>query len=457
MLGRIPPVRTLLSRILVALCAGLLFHGCGGTAPGTRTNVVLVLVDQLRADAADRWLSETRALAERGVRFQEMRSVAPWTYPSVISLFSGLYPQQHGADADQKGTRLTTIADTVPLLPRTLRAAGYHTAAFVTNPFLHEWNRPFRDSFAHFDASFIGDQGPTRGHGDMVWTERMYADSVNAAVRTYFDARSRAEPEFTYVHYIDVHGRKESADRWRDAPFQPSYEAATRFVDGKIRELYDYFTARYGGDVLFVVTSDHGQDSEDDIQIGDGPPWRMRKNSLHDFNLRIPLYVLPSHAVDGPRVVAEPCANVDVAPTLLEWLGLPPQIDGPGRSLLGAIRGQPYDGAARSLYARNSTNGRFEESLVHARHKFMRYRSPEDGQVVARRLYDLAVDPRETRSLARDPSAEERLLEDAAEAHGLVFPSRFAAPDGTTLRQLQELGYGGPAEPAGEPGTPRAK
>src|SRR5262245_4816407 len=128
----------------LALVAAL--AGCGGSP---RPTVVVVLVDQLRKDAADRWLSETRALAESGVRFEELRSAAPWTYPSVISLVSGLYPQQHGADGDESGQRLTVFSPEVPLLPRTLRAAGYHTAGFVTNPFLHEWN-PFHEAFDHY-------------------------------------------------------------------------------------------------------------------------------------------------------------------------------------------------------------------------------------------------------------------------------------------------------------------
>ena len=116
----------MLRRSFLALAALGLLSTCGAERD-PRASVVLILVDQLRKDAADRWLSETRALAEQGVRFEQMRSVAPWTYPSVISLFSGLYPQQHGADANAEGTRLTTIDESVPLLPRSLRAAGYHT------------------------------------------------------------------------------------------------------------------------------------------------------------------------------------------------------------------------------------------------------------------------------------------------------------------------------------------
>jgi arylsulfatase A-like enzyme len=422
-------------RVLLAAAAPLL-AGCGPEP--ARPSVVLVLVDQLRTDAAERWMPETNRLAR--VQCTEMRAVAPWTYPSVVSLFSGLYPHQHGANANQAGDLLTTIDDAVPLLPRTLRAAGYHTAAFVTNPFLHESNRPVRACFDHFDASFIGDQGMTRGHGEKVWSDRMWADSVNPAVRAHFDARPLDGPEFTYVHYIDVHGRREGPERWRGAPFDPSYEAATRYLDGKIAELFAYFQARYGGELLFVVTSDHGQDLEDDLALADGPPWRVRKASLHDFNLRIPFYVLGGDDVPSGRVLAEPCANVDVAPTLLDWLALPSQGDGPGRSLLPALRGEPYDGRERALYARNETNGRFEEGVVQGGRKLLRYRSPLDGGVLSWRCYDLARDPREERSLPL-PADGEAALERAADPAGLVFPARYEPLDEERRQQLDDLGY----------------
>ena len=429
--------RLALSLALTGLCT------CAPARP-ERPSVVLVLVDQLRHDAAERWLSATRALAEQGVCFEEMRSVAPWTYPSVISLFSGLYPQQHGANADQAGKRLTTIDERVPLLPRTLRASGYHTAAFITNPFLHEWNHPVRDSFVHFDASFIHDQGPTRGHGELVWTKEMYADTVNPRVRTYFDARPLREPEFTYVHYIDVHGRKEGPERYVGAPFEASYEAAVRFIDGKVRELYEYFSARYGGNVLFLVTSDHGQDLGDELELGAETQCRARKASLHDFNLRIPLYILPSALVPRGRVVREPCANIDIAPTLYDWLGLASPLAVPGRSLLGAIRGAEGANSLPPLYARNETGGRIDEGLVTAEQKFLRTLHVQSG-TIARNLFDLRADPRELVALPQDTVALENAL-DAAAAIEPVFPAHFEEPDEATREKLDALGYGGQAE-----------
>ena len=98
-------------------------------------------------------------------------------------------------------------------------------AGFVTNPFLHTWNA-FHSGFEHFDASFVGSQGNRRGFGRAVWKpDRMFADSVNQTIREHFDARLVEGPEFTYVHYIDVHGP------WKGAPFSPGYQSAIRYLD----------------------------------------------------------------------------------------------------------------------------------------------------------------------------------------------------------------------------------
>ena len=427
---------------LGALLLGILLGACGGER-GPRPHVVLVLVDQLRQDAAEQWLSETRALAERGIVFANARSVAPWTYPSVVSLFSGLYPQQHGADGHPDGKLLTTFSADVPLLPRLLRDAGYHASGFVTNPFLHEWN-PIHLAFDHYDASFIRNPGNMRGLGDFVWTERMYGDSVNAAVRAYFDARPLDAPEFTYVHYIDVHGRKEGEQRWQGAPFAGDYASAVRFVDQRIAELYEYFTARYAGDLVFIVTSDHGQDMDDDLALGEGEPARKRKVSMHDFNLRIPLYFLPSDRVAEPRSIEAPVASIDLVPTLCDWLDLELPLDVPGTSLLPLIAGGELGAGDRPLYARMSAFGRLDDCMIHRGTKFIRYMEPRSGRVLARASFDLASDPREASNLGADLADDERvLLEREAGDHGLSFPASFEPPDRDVLEQLQELGYFG--------------
>ncbi len=429
-------------RVSLLLLAAALTLGCGSWKPIDGPNVVIVLVDQLRFDAAEMWMPKTRALAEKGVRFEQMRSVAPWTYPSVISMFSGLYPQQHGADGDMGGKTMTTFSEGVPLLPRFLREAGYYTAGFVTNPFLHEWN-PFYRSFDEYQANeFINSQENLRGLGAHVWKDTMWANTVNPAVLKHFGERTYEEPEFTYVHYIDVHGRKAGAERWDGAPFEGSYEASCRYIDERIAELYEFFHARYGGDLVFLVTSDHGEDFGDDEDVGAGRRFRQKKSTVHDFNLRIPCYILPGNDVPA-SVLQGPSGNLDITPTLLEWVGLQRPSVLSGVSLYGALQGQPYDGEARALYAKMSYNGRHNDCMVLGGKKYLRHFDPKSGKVAVRRSFDLGSDPREIQNLGSNFGPQEGQLEKAASDRGYALPAIFEDRKKELLQALNGLGYGG--------------
>jgi arylsulfatase A-like enzyme len=407
--------------------------GCSAAEP-PRPNVVVVLIDQLRKDSSDRHLTRVNALAERGVVFDDMRAVAPWTYPSVISLLSGLYPQQHGADGHATEDRLTYFDPEVPLLQKRLQAAGYATAAFVTNSFLLDWNA-FHQGFDTFDHHFIRTQGNRRYPVPVFAMSSMFADSVNPAARAHFDARPLSSPEFTYVHYIDVHGP------WKSAPFAPHYDNAIRFVDGKVVELYEYFMDRYDGDLLFFVTSDHGRALHDDLEVGYGPEWRKQKASVHDFNLRIPFAILPSRWIPQARRIAGPSSNVDFVPTLLDWLDLPAEPPRPGVSLLPAILdGEPLP-PDRPIYARHSAFGDHSDGVVQGDRKYVRYFDVANGEVVKHRVFDVSKDPRETRSLADGFGEARALVEEVSGDHGVPYVAVFREVTPDVEAQLRALGY----------------
>jgi arylsulfatase A-like enzyme len=419
-----------LGRALAGLLAALAC-ACGAEEPA-RPSLVLVLVDQLRKDAADQHATRTNELARGGVVLTNVQSPAPWTYPAVVSLLSGLEPQQHGADAHAFELVLKTFSPEVPLLPALLRPHGYRTAAFITNPFLHTWN-PFHAGFDHFDVHFIGSEGNRVGFGQAVWTRDMFADRVNEAVRAHFDATPRAGPEFVYVHYIDVHGP------WDGAPFAPDYAAAVRWTDAKVAELYEYFLARYAGDVIFLVTSDHGCALGDEEKLGASPPVRRSKRSLHAFNLHVPFWILPSARVREPRVIDAPASLVDVVPTLFDWLALPLPYASPGVSWLPWLRGEPA--AERDVYARVAGFGWRSDALVHAGRKYVRVFDPRSGALRERAVFDLARDPQELAPRAGGFGPVEARLERAAGDHGLAFPARVEALDAETRARLEALGY----------------
>jgi len=420
--------------LALALCA----LGCGPTkaSEGTGTNVVIVLIDQLRKDSMEQFAPRLTALAEQGVMADQMRSVAPWTYPSVVSLMSGLYPQQHNADGDMFQNVLSTFDEQLPLLPAALGKRGYDTAAFITNPFLHTWN-PLHEAFDLYDAEFIGSQGNLRGKGEIVWKGEMFADTVNASLREHFGAAPPSAPEFTYIHYIDVHGP------WKDAPFEADYESSIRWIDDKVVDVYEYMLARYDGDVIFIVTSDHGMALDDDETVGSGEKWRVNKKTVHDFNLRIPFVVLPSRHVAEARRFDVSCSNVDVVPTLFDWLEIEPDWELPGSSLMPLVRGEAQTLPERALYSRNSSFKYLNECVVFEGRKYIRHYNPRNGRPSATRVFDLGDDPRETDSLGESLGEVRPLFDEAKGTHGLHFKGRYAQTSDEVLEGLRELGYMG--------------
>src|SRR5574341_2544240 len=120
---------------LRSLLAGLCLAACGGSA--RPPDVVVISVDALRRDALAAFdpaagpLPELDALAAQSVRYENALSTASWTLPAHASLFTGLYPDRHGA-TDQR----VTLAAEVETLAGALARRGYHTVGLTGGGFL---------------------------------------------------------------------------------------------------------------------------------------------------------------------------------------------------------------------------------------------------------------------------------------------------------------------------------
>ena len=124
-IARYPMVRTLLAG------AALLATGCNRAHQPDTPNIVLIVMDTVRADHLSSYGYErpttpaVDAFAADAVRFEHAYSVSSWTLPSHASLFTGLHPTTHGAN--QRHWRLDERFQT---LAEVLGAHGYSTAAF---------------------------------------------------------------------------------------------------------------------------------------------------------------------------------------------------------------------------------------------------------------------------------------------------------------------------------------
>jgi len=100
-------------------------------------SIIVISIDALRADYLPQYGSNlTEApnitrFSQNAVAFDKMYAVAPWTLPSIASLFTGVYPTVHGANIETH-----KVHSEMPILTETLKEQGYSTGAFVINPML---------------------------------------------------------------------------------------------------------------------------------------------------------------------------------------------------------------------------------------------------------------------------------------------------------------------------------
>ena len=205
---RPPKIAVVSSVIAVLAVAALLASGCSGAgqAQGMPTDVVLVVIDSLRADRAAPFSPATPALAElaRDAEVYE-RATAPatWCAPALGSLFTGRWPSYHGAERDPEHPETTAraIDPSAPTLAELLRGSGLRTAAFTSR-----------------DGTFLALGGLDRGFERVVALPPDRDAVAVAAAAGEWLARENG-PVFAFVHLDDLRldhdadsGRQGAAD-----------------------------------------------------------------------------------------------------------------------------------------------------------------------------------------------------------------------------------------------------
>jgi arylsulfatase A-like enzyme len=163
------------------------------------------------------------------------------------------------------------------------------------------------------------------------------------------------------------------------------YDAAARYTLDRVAEILAVLkhAELYDG-ALIVLTGDHGDELFEHGGFAHGM-------TLHREVLNVPLYLKRPNAVDGRRY-DEPVGLVDVAPTVLEQLGLPP-LAGDGRSLAPWLAGSAQPDAERELLFELPSGGTPTRAIVAGRYKLI-------SGAGRKQLYDRVLDLRETEDIA---------------------------------------------------------
>ena len=427
--------------------------GCGGSpvdrAPARRPNVVLYVVDTVRADRLGVYgygkptSPRLDAFAADAVLFENAWAQSSWTRPAVASLFTGLLPPAHRTVG-----RRSVLPEEAVTLAEILAAHGYEGLGLVRNP--------------NVGRAFGFAQGFTRFRSE----DRERDETMLDRVRLWLDERQDAEaPFFLFLHAIDPHGPYDPAPEFEemfDAGGAPAHyrtvryllglnrgdvepgpdtaEALSRLYDAEVAqndrafgELLDELEARGLGESAAVIyLSDHGE------EFAEHGRWEHGL-SLYEEVLRVPL-VMRLPGVPARRV-EEPAQHVDVLPTLLGYLGIEaPPTD--GRDLLAARR---RGDAPLDVYTHLDVDGHRAASVMRGRYKLVLPQSPSQG--TAPMLFDLEADPGELEDLAADrPDIVERMLALLAERNlaGEVESAEEIEDDQLgeeVRRRLRALGY----------------
>ena len=443
-------------------------------ADPSRANLLVVVMDTVRADRLGSYgypkptSPEIDAFSRQAIRWSDFYSTSSWTLPSHASLFTGLFPIDHGATQThlQLGRHYTTLAEL-------LQEQGFETWAASGNPWVdpRTW---LTQGFQRFVRTWGKEPPPGAPHPAV------------AGFRDFLEETDRERPFFAFVNFIEAHAPHTPPPKYR-RPFLPAGVSAAElqrivakprtdhfvgvpYTDRELAVLSDLYDAEIAwvsdlfgqlidalredgrlDDSWIVLTSDHGEHFGENDRI-------EHMFTLYNTAVRVPLFVRPPGGTQSPRTVSGPAQLVDVFATLLAALEVEPPGDAAGgRDLLApdfrrdaVFSEYRFPQQALGLFSSSELEANRDRIDPHRRSLRALQRAgtrliwSSDG---SHELYDLTRDPGETENLydPADTRAVELLRELDAYA-GAATPDPTAAEvapviDEDAREALRELGY----------------
>ena len=423
--GDYRPMKRLLRIAAIAAIAAI--AGCGRSS--SPPSIVLISIDTLRADHLScygygRSTPAIDSLAAIGVLYENAHAPSPWTLPSHMSLFTGLYPSSHGVvDADR------SLPTSITQLPEALERCGYHTAGFGAHIYLGR-SFGFGRGFDHYEVT------PYRNDPE----EISRGDRIVAKGLRWLDSRGDdPRPFFLFLHIFDPHWAYAAPQPWRGkysgdyiGRMNGTLPALTYFVDRPmpddarrhVLDLYDEeiaWTDNLIGRIMrglearalspiVVIVADHGEEFQEHGSIGHAV-------TLYREQTHVPLIIVDPDGARGLRI-DEPVRTLDLVPTLAERAGVPD--DDPIWNALDGISLDRPD-AERPVMIETTRWGPPRSAVLlggwkaisPARYHWLSHKR-RDGEVVREpvaffereaALYNIAVDPGEVAPLLWNPQA----------------------------------------------------
>jgi arylsulfatase A-like enzyme len=297
----------------------------------TDFNVLFILVDTLRAERLSAYGYERdtspnlAALAETGIRFATHVSQSSWTKCSMASLWTGLYPIRTGVLRHQH-----VLAPEARTPAEIFREAGFRTAALWRNGWIAP-NFGFDQGFEIYNSPKpVPMPAAVRRENPNISIAGTDADIIRSSFE-FLRAHGR-ERWFLYLHLMDVHQYLYTEDSALfGTSYSDIYDNSIRWVDSLIGHLIEELEKQGLRDrTLIVFASDHGEAFGE--HGGEG-----HARNVYGEVTETPLILNFPFRLEPGLVVEARTENVDLWPTVLELVGLPPLVDPDGRSVMPEI------------------------------------------------------------------------------------------------------------------------
>ena len=372
-------------------------------ATALRKNVVLIIIDSLRADRMQvyGYRRETTPFLSQMVQSGRMKKVDA-AFSSCSESFCGITSTLASRDFRNISARTFQLQDV-------LADQGYRTW-FLLSGNHSAWNG--LPSFYHSEEDTFFD-------GSMTQRYTMDDDRLVLEGLERVPPASGDQPAFFYVHLMSPHYLGVQFDESHvftrpDDRVSPGlepykilsqlnkpdrYDDKVRQADGIIRDVFAALRAkRYLDDAIVVITGDHGE--------GLGERHWAHGWHLYNEDIRVPMLFYDAPSASYPDLTF--AAQVDIAPTILDRLDLPIPASWDGQSLLAPSRKR------FSYHQTYFVPNRFGVIYRDDRALFKFIATPQYG---AEELYDLTTDHGEVRNLVTAQPALAALLRGKVRAY----------------------------------------
>ncbi len=393
-----------IAKITIVLVLTLALPGPARPEEEAGPSVLLIIVDALRPDHlgcygyARPTSPVIDSLSTQGVLFETAIAQAPWTKGSLSSMFTSLYPFQHGAT-----NWAAVLADSFVTLPEILRRNGYRTLSVINM------------------VGMAGRFGVLQGFDSVSAGDKYERNAVQTTDDAVDLLRDASLPFFMVVHYYDVHAPYRPPLKYVDkvasrpdlnryissgsgrqiAPEDTehrmllSYDGCIRYVDESVGRLLRFLgDAGTGDHTIIILTADHGEALGEHGVYGHGA-------EAYDDAIKVPLIIKLASRHPKPRRVSAQVRHVDLLPTILELCRIEDVVSREGVSLLSLIetgkRGPRHGGFFPDFMAFTDCTNRGVPGKMALRTQG--WKLVTDPVTSLFELYDLKEDPGESRNI----------------------------------------------------------